>query len=825
MQAAELPVLDILPDLRKVLSKERTVILQAPPGAGKSTVLPLELIHEPWLLGKKILMLEPRRLAAKSVATRMASQLEEAAGQSIGYRVRFETKVSSKTRIEVLTEGILTRILQNNNSLDDVGLLIFDEFHERSLQSDLAFALSREVQAVLRDDLRILIMSATLDGEYLSQMLDGAPIITSTGRQFPVDITYQAPEANEALSLTTVRAIRRVINKDEGDILVFLPGAGDIHKVQSLLQDQEQISIHPLYGNLSLAQQQAAILPDPYGKRKVVLATSIAETSLTIEGVKVVIDSGFTRISRFEPRSGLTRLVTTPVTQDAADQRAGRAGRLGPGRCVRLWAERQVLVPQRKAEILEADLAPLLLELSRWGLQDICGLCWITPPPAGALAQARELLIWLGALNDDGIISKKGAAMLDLPTHPRFSHMLLEGKEAGLAALACDAAAVLEERDPMAGNGGADLGLRIETLRKWRCRERVTADNSILDRIEKLSVQWRAQLQVECSNEIFSHMDLGMLIAAAYPERVAKRKEGTKSKYRLANGRSAKLQEHDELQLEEYLAIADMDAGTEEGKIFLASAFDPNDLQERITEKDSIYWDQREGKLIARRERKIGEIILSHSALKDFPAEQKSSILCDVIRLYGNELLTWSEETKQWQARVLSLRKWRPAEDWPDVSKEYLVENAEDWLLPFVNEVKNKDDLQKLDMKGILLSLLPWNLINKLDEYAPAKIEVPSGSMISIQYQEDGSQPVLAVRLQEVFGWLETPRINEGRTPLMLHLLSPAYRPAQVTQDLHSFWEKTYAEVRKDLRGRYPKHSWPEDPLKAEAVKGVRKKN
>lgn len=826
-----LPIYQAIPAVKEQLSEKPVVILQAPPGAGKSTVLPTALLDEPWLAGKKIVMLEPRRLAARSVATRMAELLHENTGETIGYRIRFETKISSRTRIEVVTEGILTRMLQNDNTLEGVGLIIFDEFHERSLQADLALALSYQVQQVLRDDLRLLIMSATLDGEKLSTLLNNAPIVTSEGRQFPVTVHYDNSDADDYLHLRMAKSIRRAWNTHKGDILAFLPGTGEIMRTQELLE-QENFDVYPLYGDLSHQKQQEAIVPHPQGKRKIVLATSIAETSLTIEGVGIVIDSGYARVPRFDPRTGLTRLETLRVTKDAADQRAGRAGRLGPGVCIRLWSEgtQAQLNPNRSPEIVEADLAPLMLELSQWGIKDLQELSWITPPPAGAVKQAQELLQQLGALKENRITAT-GKEIAKLPTHPRIAHMLTEAqrwdrehKSGHLTPLAIDIASVIEERDPLQKEAGTDLFLRIEALRKWRKKEFNAADRRVLERIERLASSWRRLLKVAEDNSIPEETDAGKLLAAAYPERIARQTEKHGLRYRLANGRFVKLPQHDDLIRQEWLAVATLDAGTNEGKIFLAAPLDPEDLIHLAQEYEVCKWDKEKGMIVSAREKRIGNITLESTPVKNIPEEQRISLLCTAIRDEGLQLLNWSEEHDNWQARVMSLKTWRPDEDWPDVSKGKLLDTLEEWLSPYLSTISKRSELQQLNLAEILNSMLPWELSSRLQQLAPAKLEVPTGSLIKLDYAADGSSPVLAVRLQEVFGMLETPTVNEGRIKILMHLLSPGYRPVQVTQDLKSFWEKNYFEVRKELRSRYPKHSWPEDPLTAEAIRGPKKR-
>jgi len=821
------PVLEIIAPLRQALQQNPVVILQAPPGAGKSTVLPLQLLNEKWLQNKKMVMLEPRRLAARSVALRMAEELNEEAGATVGYRVRFESVVSKQTRIEVVTEGILTRMIQTDNSLDGVGLVIFDEFHERSLQADLSLALCYQVQQLLRDDLRILIMSATLEGEKISALFNRAPVITSTGKQYPVSFHYLAPDKDVNIAVQTTRAIRKALREQSGDMLVFLPGAGEIQRVQSTLEE-ERVSalVVPLYGDLPFKKQQEAILPHPQGVRKIVLATSIAETSLTIEGITTVIDSGYSRVPRFDPRSGLTRLETIRVTRDAADQRAGRAGRLGPGVCYRLWSEatHHQLLPARQAEILEADLASLMLELANWGIQNLNELTWITPPPEGAVMQARELLTSLEAVENNKI-TLRGKEMLKLPTHPRIAHMLLSVTKPMEVGLATDIASVLEERDPLPREAGADLSLRVEVLRKWRSGERVSAERNVLDRIERLASSWRRIFKLQADNSNPIDTEVGKLVAEAYPERIARQQEKQSVRYKLANGRVVRLPDHDPLHRETWLAVAQLDAGSGEGKIFLAAPLSEDDLLHRATEREVVKWDTERGMITAQLEKRIGNVVLSSKPVIKISDEQRIEILCEAVREEGLKLLGWDDAQREWQARVLSLRAWRPEENWPDAGDEHLLKTTQEWLAPYLDNVSKRIDLQRLELPTIVMALIPWELTSKLDKLAPTRLQVPSGSFIKLNYYTDGRPPVMEVRLQEMFGLLETPAVNEGRTKILLHLLSPGYKPVQVTQDLKSFWQTTYHEVRKELRMRYPRHHWPEDPWTAEAVRGAKRRH
>ena len=825
------PINSVIPTVQFSLRDNPITILQAPPGAGKSTVLPLQLIHEPWLNNKKIIMLEPRRLAAKSVASRMSQLLDEEVGKKVGYRVRFESKISKSSKIEVVTEGILTRLIQSDNALEEYSLVIFDEFHERSLNADLALALTLQVQQLLRPDLKILIMSATLDGEKLSQQLGNAPIITSQGKQYPIEHRHITPDAHKPLVPQIASTVKKAFREVDGDVLTFLPGAGEINRVYDMLLDENlDTEIFKLYGDLNFQQQQKALLPNPNGKRKIILSTSIAETSLTIEGIKAVVDCGLSRVPRFDPRSGMTKLETIKVSKDSADQRAGRAGRLGPGVCYRMWPEFQTnqLQPTRKPEILEADLAPLLLELLTWGVNDVNELKWIDAPPKGAVASALTLLEELDAVSNKKITSK-GKQMAELPTHPRLAHMLLLAKEKGEVALhlACDVAALLEERDPASNEIGADLGLRVEMLQRFRNNERV-GDKNAFERIDRLAFSWRKWFGIQKSKQLTQqeiHNYTGLLIASAYPERIAKQQKRGGQLYKLSNGRQMKLDAQDALLHFEWLAVAQADLGTNEGKIFLAAPLETQDLKDLERTIDVLRWDDDRELVVALKETRVGGLTLKSNPTSLPAQETVNEILFKQIQQYGLKWCGWSDELEQLQARIMSLRQWRPNETWPDVSHETLKNTLEKWLSPFLNSIYKKSDLLKLEWHNALKSSLSWEQQNALDKLAPARIEVPSGSQIKIDYHEDGRAPELPVRLQELFGLEDTPTINDGKVRLMIHLLSPAYRPVQVTQDLKSFWNGAYHEVRKELRSRYPKHSWPEDPWTAEAVRGARRRS
>ncbi len=831
-----LPIDAVLPALREALSLRHEAVLEAPPGAGKTTRVPLALLNEPWLAGQTILMLEPRRLAARAAAERLASELGEQVGQTVGYRIRLDSKVGPTTRIEVVTEGILTRRLQADPALDGVGLLIFDEFHERSLDADLALALSLNGRELLRDEppLKILLMSATLEGERLSSLLDDAPVISSEGRMYPVEVRWGRPfQPGEYIEPRVVDCVVQAVADESGSLLVFLPGQAEIRRVhqslQEVLGERQDILLCPLHGELELNAQRAAIDAAPPGKRKVVLATNIAETSLTIDGVRVVIDAGLARVPRFDPGSGMTRLDTQRISRASATQRAGRAGRLEPGVCYRLWSEAQhdQLAAYGSAEIIQADLAGLALQLARWGVTPD-QLCWLDQPPGAAYAQALDLLQRLGAFKAGGqdSLSEHGQAMAELPAHPRIAHLLLRGQDLGLANMACDVAALLGERDIMRG-GGADLHSRL-TLLSGETRASKGGQGGV-QRARQLARQYRGYLRGKARTAVADPEHsrwLGALLALAYPDRVAQQRRAGGAEYRLANGRAALFGEPDALMKCPWLVIADLGSrqGQREERIYIATEFDPalfdGVLAEQVNTVDLLDWDERENVLRAERQRKVGELVLSREPLTGLDEEARARALLELVRRKGLELLSWTPELRQWQARVALLRQLDldagNNSEWPDLSDEALMATLPQWLQPYLGKVTRLSHFAQLDLSSILRNLLPWPLPQRLDEWAPVHLSVPSGSNIRLDYSE--TPPILAVRLQELFGLAETPRIAQGRQQVLLHLLSPARRPVQVTQDLANFWRSTYTEVKKDLKGRYPKHYWPDDPLVAEAT-------
>ncbi|MBP2228131.1 ATP-dependent helicase HrpB [Azospirillum agricola] len=841
-----LPIEPVLPALLDALRGRGVAVLQAPPGAGKTTRVPLALLEQPWLSGPRIIVVEPRRLAARAAAHRMAAMLGEEVGGTVGYRVRQDTRVGPRTRIEVVTDGLFLRQIQDSPELDGVGAVLFDEFHERGIDSDLALALARESREALRGDLRLMAMSATLDGGPVAALLGGAdgpaPIVTSEGRAFPVETRHlDAPPPGGRIEDAVAATVRRALREEPGNALVFLPGTGEIRRVQALLEQADlgaNVLLAPLFGDMSAEAQDAAIAPTPPGTRKVVLATAIAETSLTIEGIRIVVDSGLMRVPRFDPRGGMTRLTTVKVSQASADQRRGRAGRLEPGVCYRLWPEaaHRALAPHTTPEILDADLAPLALELAAWGVRDPADMPWLDAPPAAAMAQARELLEELGALDPTGAITARGRRMTRLGVHPRLARMMLAGTEMRLGPLACTVAALLGERDIVRSQPGfrdSDLRLRVDLVTGEERGGQGAARGLAVDRHRarqavRQAQTWRRQLGLPGTGgggkgaAVGDSGATGRLLALAYPDRIGQRRPGgspggVAAQYRLSGGRGAYFQEAEPLSAEDWLVVADLDGAARESRIFLAAPVTLAELEEmfadRIRSEDIVVWDGREQAVLARRRRRLFALVLKDERLPKPAPDAMTAAMVEGIRAMGLACLPWSDELRKWRTRLAFLRR-REGEEWPDLSDQALLDGLEDWLAPFLDGVSRRAHLDRVDLSSALRALLPWELKARMDAEAPTHVEVPSGSRVPIDY--DGEEPVLAVRLQEMFGLAETPRIAGGKVPLLLHLLSPARRPVQVTRDLASFWANAYKAVKADLKGQYPKHYWPDNPLEAE---------
>ncbi len=975
MRESGLPIDSVLPELRAALGAHRNAVLQAPPGAGKSTVVPLALLDEPWARGKRLIMLEPRRLAARAVAQRMAQTLRESVGQTVGYRMRLDTRVSRETRVEVVTEGVLTRMLQSDPSLEGVAAVIFDEFHERSLQADLGLALAIDARANLAPDLKVLVMSATLDGERVAALLGDAPLVTAEGRMFPVDTRFAGkgapvlpdPTAAHGQQDSPERAVTQIVltalAQEPGDILVFLPGAREIRRVQTMLEERlppaspaessraassrgdlasrdsvssrgapssrsrgasspegmaarlplQSVRILPLFGDLAPDAQDAALAPSPEGTRKVVLSTNIAETSLTIPGVRVVVDSGLVRRSIFDPSTGMSRLETQRISRASADQRQGRAGRVEPGVCYRAWSEgaQRSLAPFTPPEITDADLAPLALDLANWGAREATDLQWLDPPPAAMLSSARDLLTRLGALDAQGRITAHGREMSQLTVHPRFAHMLLRARTLGDVQLAADFAALLSERDLLRGAPGsrdADVRTRLDVLRSDRSASGI--DRGALDRARRTSRDLSRRLATDASSRAGGSKgerraqpgtgrdsaaaapglgtdDAGLLLAFAYPDRIGRRRPGDEGRYTLANGRGAHFADAQSLARQELIVAVDLDDRERDARILLAAPLSRQAIEthmsERLQRADVVEWSSREQAVIARRVLRLDSLVLDEQPLPELPLDATRAAMLTGLREMGIDVLPWTRDARDLQARMEFARRSRqaadaspnagdapaaararasappgteaasptnhaaatsrtstparsgadaaatantrsePTSDWPAVNDEALLASLETWLAPWLDGITRRDHLARLSLAEALRALLSWDQQRRLDELAPSHLEVPTGSRIRIDYLDE-SAPVVAVRLQEVFGMQDTPRIGGGKVPITFKLLSPAQRPVQVTRDLAGFWRGSYADVRKDMRGRYPKHYWPENPLEAEPTRGVRRR-
>lgn len=822
MTTTALPIDAVLPELLASLAAHPRAVLEAPPGAGKTTRVPLALLAAPWLAGAKILMLEPRRLAARSAARYMAATLGEEVGGIVGYRVRFEARVSAATRIEVVTEGILTRLLQDDPTLDGIGAVIFDEFHERHLNSDLGLALALDVQAGLRPELRLLVMSATLDGERLATFLE-APRVRSEGRSFPVAISHPALRAGEDAVAAVPRLAKLALAECDGDVLVFLPGRREIAQAARRLHG-EDVAVVELHGDLDLSAQAAALAPEPAGRQRVVLATNVAESSVTLPGVRAVIDTGLAREPRFDPNSGFSRLATVTITAPSATQRAGRAGRLGPGLCWRLWPESLRLEPATRPEIAQVELSALLLELRAWGSDD---LRFPDAPPAGHLAQAEDTLRALGALDADGRLNAFGRRLLALGTHPRLAAMAARAATPDDQALAADLIALLEGRDPLRGEDARDdrLDLRWRLLAAFRNRQaggqgRAAASRDALAALAEQARHWRRRLRApEPPADIDRHR-LGDLLLAAFPERIARQHPHDASRYSLSNGRGARLHENSGLRGEPWLVVAELRHEARDSLILKAAPFDPDCLQtlfpQRFHSVEQGRFDVATQSVAVFRERRFMDLVLERERIAVSDPAQRVAGLLDGVRQLGLEVLPWSEALRQWQARVACLREWCPELALPAVDDDALLSQLEDWLAPFLAGKGKLSALATDELGNALRARLDHSQQQAVNRLAPVAVSVPSGRELRLRY-EPGQPPVLAVKLQEMFGAAAGPAVAGGKVPVLLHLLSPAQRPIQVTADLAGFWQRTYPDVKKELKGRYPRHPWPDDPWTATA--------
>ena len=817
-----LPINSALPAIRAALASSNGLVLQAPPGAGKTTGIPPSLLDEPWLAGRSVMMLEPRRLATRGAAYRMAELRDERVGDTVGYRMRGESRVGPRTRIEVVTEGILTRRLQRDPTLDGFGAIIFDEFHERSLDSDLGLALTLRTREMLRPDLRIIVMSATLDGVAAARLLGDAPIVTSEGRAFPVGTHYAPPRAGTRLEVAVASTISEALRRNPGDVLVFLPGAGEIRRVESILGERDLggATVLPLFGALSQDAQDRAIRPDPNGRRKVVLSTSIAETSLTIEGIGIVIDCGLSRVPRFSPRSGMTRLETVRVSKASADQRRGRAGRTASGVCYRMWPEYENahLLASSPPEIASADLAPLALDLAGAGVESPNELRWIDAPSPAAFNQAVELLRELDAIDDTGSLTSHGREMCELPLHPRLAHMLRRASSRSATALACDIAALLSERDIFrfpAGQPNVDIGLRLEALRAagetFPPPPGAEVDRDALRRARAEARRLRLQVGTPAAPSQRSTDEIGVLLALAYPDRVAQRRTGERARYLLRNGTGAELASGQAAP--PFIVATELDDHRPESRVFLAAEITLAEIREtfadQIIVEDAVEFDDASSSVAARRRERLGAIVLRDVSMHDPDPELIRGAIVAAIRRRGIAALPWSDASTRFRDRLAFMAA--NDADWPAVSDDELAGRLDDWLGPALTGVTRWADLERIDLAAALATLIDWRQRRELDELAPTHIETPSGSRFPVDYS-DPTAPALAVRIQAAFGMTESPRILRGRVPLTMRLLSPANRPVQVTRDLAGFWRSSYLDVRKDMRGRYPKHDWPEDP-------------
>lgn len=803
-----LPIDAVLPKLLAILERDSSAVLQAPTGSGKTTRVAPALLNTGWRGDRRILLLEPRRLAARTAARYMAAQLGERAGQTIGYRSRLDSRISALTRIEVVTEGVLTRIIQSDPELSDYAAIIFDEFHERSVQADLGLALARDVQQALREDLRLIVMSATLDSAPLAALLGNCRVIEAEGRSFPVELRYRPDQRRRSPEAHAAAVVLEALDQETGSVLVFMPGMAEIRRLSERLQDRlpETVRLCPLHGQLDAAAQDAAIQPAAPGQRKVVLASAIAESSLTIEGIRVVIDGGAQRRARFDPNSGMTRLITERVSKASAQQRRGRAGRLEPGVCYRLWSESEQrhLEAQTRPEILSADLAAPVLELAHWGLTDPADLSWLDPPPQAAWDQASALLKRLGAVDEAGHITAHGRAMLELGSHPRLAHMVLVGRQLGVARTAAELAALLGERDP-GHRESVDIGQRLDALRR-RPRHGLAA--RLFKAADRLAGDRHDQAEVDDA--------IGRLLARAWPDRIGHARS-RRGQFLLSNGRGAFVNEADPLAGADWLVACELDGQAREARIFRAAAVElsslESDLADQISQLEQIEWDEQRGQVTVRRQRRLGALVLDEVELdRPEPAVLEQGLL-KAVRRKGVAALPWNDASRQLQARITLLHRLWP-DDWPALDDHSLDHSLDSWLPPWLSGCRRWADVERLDLSAILLAGIGQQRRSELDRLAPARLQLPTGRSARIDYRH-ASGPVLAVKLQAMFSCKVTPTLAGGRLPVTLHLLSPAGRPLAVTADLASFWQNAYPEVRKATRGRYPKHPWPEDPIAA----------
>jgi len=830
-----LPIFEVLPSVKQELLNSNRLVLQAPPGAGKTTSLPLALLEEPWLKGKKIIMLEPRRLAVRSSASRMAELLGEKVGQRVGYQIKMESVQSKETKILIVTEGILTRKLQSDPSLEEFALVIFDEFHERSIHADLSLALCLESQSLLREELKILVMSATLNTSAISKLLDDAPLVQSEGRAYVVEEIYLQSTVKQPTKKELAPFIHnfllKLLQEEQGNILVFLPGISEIKNLEKKLNESlsSDVYVSPLYGNLSKQEQDLAIKAPPKGKRKIVIATNIAQTSLTIEGIKIVVNSGLQNSSVFNASSGMNRLLTEFISKDASTQRAGRAGRQSEGKCYHLWHKGKILDKHEKAEILSADLTPLFLELALWGSDDIRDFSWMDLPSEAALSHAKELLSQLGALDEKFKITKHGKEMASFGLHPRLAHMMIKAKSLGLSYEASLLCVLITEKDIYTGfYRSVDLKERVSTLHDVRVGKGLSAQYVNVKQ-SKLLIQMAARLEKKQKYELDLEAT-GVLLALAYPDRIAQRRHLNGGTYLLSNAKGALLHQEEEIFNAEYLVVSDLDARDENALIYKAISLTKEQIESSlkalIVEKESLKWNETLQRVEARALSSIGAVVLQERQASKVSSAAVSEVLLNALKKLGLDSLAWNKEALGLRSRVNFVNAHKELlgdVNLPDFSDEYLLETMSQWLMPYIEGKNSLKSMESLNLFTILSTLLTWEQSQELEKLAPLKLTVASGSNIFIDYR-DITRPVLAVRLQEMFGTLTTPTVLRGKMKLMIHLLSPARKPMQITQDLESFWKTTYADVKKELRGKYKRHYWPDDPFTAVATSKTKKR-